>query len=143
MNIVSLLIIVVGALVGVFVAYRLKTARDLPASKPSFCLLPKYKVSLRLPPEVVSSSEPISLLGQRLAEFGFSESKRESGILRYSRGSLLGDFSIKIAKVNLTFPLPLEAETAVEIAYGQIAAFDTGDLWRFATELKARTEQAA
>lgn len=138
-----MLILVVGALVVIFVAYRLKTSPGLPDTKPAFCLLPKYRVSLRLPPDIVSSSDPISVLGQRLAEFGFSESKREAGFVRYSRGSLLGDFSIKIAKVNLTFPLPLEADTVVEIAYGQIAAFDTGDLWRFATELKARTEQAA
>lgn len=143
MDFTLLLILVVGALVVIFVAYRLKTAPVLPDRKPSFCLLPKYVVSLRLPSAVVSSPDPISVLGQRLGEFGFSEAKREAGFVRYSRGSLLGDFSIKIAKVNLTFPLPLEAETAVEIGYGQIPAFDTGDLWKFATELKARMELPA
>lgn len=143
MSFTATLIVAALAVAGVFLAYRSKAATDLPASKPSFCLLPKFRASFRLPPEVVSASDPIAELGQRLAAFGFAEAARNSGSLRYARGSMLGDFSIKLIKVNLTFALPLAAETAVEIAYGSLAAFDTGDLWRFATELKAKTSAAA
>lgn len=143
MSFTSMLIAAALAVAGVFALYRSKVAPELPASKPSFCLLPKFRATLRLPPEMLSAPDPIAELGRRLAAFGFSQAAWDSRSLRFARGSLLGDFSIKIVKVNLTFALPLAAETAVEIAYGSFAAFDTGDLWQFATELKAKASAAA
>ncbi len=59
-------------------------------------------------------------------------------MLLYKRGSVLGDFTIKIAKVNLFFSLPLESETKLYIQYGTFALFDTGDLWKFTNEIRGK-----
>ncbi len=76
----------------------------------------------------------------RLNQLGFVEMGRDIDQIRFTRGSILGDFSVQIAKVDLTFRLPLDTETVLQVEYGAFAAFDTGDLWKFTTELKDRLE---
>ena len=56
------------------------------------------------------------------------------------RGHILGDFSIKLAKVNLLVTEPKSGFVEFAIEAGWVAAFDTGDFWQFLTELKAKVE---
>ena len=95
---------------------------------------------MKVPQALLGSSDPPAALGERLRNFGFRVDKRTENVLRFTRRSALGDFSIKIAKVNLTFAMPLTADTEVLVEYGSFAAFDTGDLWTFTSELKAGLE---
>jgi len=137
------LVIVVVAVAAFLVAYKLKSPIPLPASKPSFCLLPKFAFTIHLPEELVGASDSVAELGRLLEPFGFAESAHTTGTVRYSRGSLLGDFSIRIAKVDLEFSLPLESKSHLRASYGSFAAFDTGDLWSFCSELRAKVAPAA
>jgi hypothetical protein len=134
-------LIVAGVCVGGFlVAYKLKPAGVLPASKPRFCFLPKFSSSVALPPDVTEASSPQEQLISRLEKLGFSVVRQSEDELVFSRGSALGDFTVEIAKLDITFDLPIGPSTPVEVAYGSFAAFDTGDLWQFTQELKSQLE---
>ena len=143
MGVGATLIIVVAAIAVFLLAYRLKAPAALPPARPSFCFLPKYAFAIRLPANLTSASDPVAELSRLLAPLGFAESKRTADSVRYSRGSLLGDFSVEVAKVHLDVSLPLVSESHVRVAYGSFAAFDTGDLWSFCTELNVKVAPAA
>ena len=129
------LVVAVLAIASALAVYKIKGHTAFPASQPTLALLPKYAFSISLPAEISMAPDPIEKLGSLLAEYGFRESKRSDKIVVYSRGSLLGDFSVEITKLNLEISLPLAAESAARVEYGAFAAFDTGDLWRFSDEL--------
>ena len=131
----ALLIVVVLATLKV--SYTAKAFAALPLTKPRFTLLPKYIVPL-----AVEATDVESDLSSQLAQFGFREVRRDANGIVFSRGSALGDFSIKIAKVIATASLPLSNPIQLKIKYGVAfgCAFDTGDLWKFCRELTERVE---
>ncbi len=143
MDILTVAIIAAVAIIGFLSAYKLKSPQPLPSSKPSFCFLPKFEGSISVPPINAETTQPTDFLAERLAEAGFSVAQRTDDELVFSRGSVLGDFSVKIAKVNMRFDLPIQPSTRFTIEYGAFAAFDTGDLWQFTQELKDIVERSA
>ncbi|MGV7220290.1 MAG: hypothetical protein ACQ9MH_02045 [Nitrospinales bacterium] len=140
MDITLIIIIAIGIACSLLTAYKLKPAGTLSKLKPSFCFLPKFKLSLTLSSDIMEAKNPQKRLINRLATFGFSILRESEDKLILNRGSALGDFSIKIAKINITFDLPLRSLTSIEVEYGSFAAFDTGDLWQFSQELKKSLE---
>lgn len=129
-----------SAIVTVVMINTIRGPRPLGEKKPMVTFLPKYLVTIRLPAGVTEASDPGAGLEELVAPLGFKLESGTKEVLQFGRGSLLGDFSIKIAKVYLRFRLPLSGETQCEVAYGFGALFDTGDLWRFANELKDKLE---
>lgn len=124
-------------LVTLHLRYRSKSASQMPTERPSFCWQPKFVVEFELPDAITTATDPVNSLGDSLGQYGFKEVRQQPDSVMFARGHTLGDFSIKIAKVTLTFPLPLEKHQSAEAGYGSYAvAFDTGDLWTFTVELR-------
>ena len=130
-------LLAVVVLVLLKVLYSAKTFSPLPSTKPRFCLLPKYVVPLP-----VDGPDVEVVLSSRLAHYGFREIRRDANAIVFSRGSALGEFSIKIAKLVATATLPLAPLTQLNVEYGVAfgCAFDTGDLWTFCRELTEKIE---
>ena len=76
----------------------------------------------------------------RLTDLGFSCDRQTPLALHLTRGHAKGDFSVELAKINLTVSLPLEAETELLVEADWLVAFDTGDLWQLTSEIKAIVE---
>ena len=131
-------VVLVMALTVLKVSYTMKSFVPLPARKPRFVLLPKYVVSI--PIEATQDME--DELCSRLAAFGFQVKRRDPSVLAFTRGSVLGDFSIKITKLTATTSIPVSNPAPFEIEYSVIfgCAFDTGDLWKFCQELMQKLE---
>ncbi|MGF1579639.1 MAG: hypothetical protein ACFCD0_09775 [Gemmataceae bacterium] len=138
--IVTTVLVIVAVIFTVALGYKLRWPSTLPPTKPFISWFPKYRTVVVLTPVVVENQEPEMALLYRLNQLGFVEMGRDIDQIRFTRGSILGDFSVQIAKVDLTFRLPLDTETVLQVEYGAFAAFDTGDLWKFTTELKDRLE---
>ena len=119
--------------------YKYKSPGDLPANKPMFCLLPKFRAPLRLSADLVDAAEPLAELSTLLASCGFRLTTEASDRASFTRGSAVGDFSIKLVKINLDLELPLAAETQSVIEIGGLAPyFDNGGLCKFAHELSEK-----
>jgi len=131
------ILLVIALLVALKVAYALKSCATLPPKKPKFCFLPKYAFSLP-----INGSAGENELPSHLKQFGFQEKSRSKQGIVFSRGSELGDFSIKIAKLIVTAELPLTDPVQLKIEYGVAfgCAFDTGDLCKFCHELIQKME---
>jgi hypothetical protein len=134
----QLIFFVAAAIVAFLIAYRLKPFSDLSVARPTISILPKYLVSVHIPEAVILSEAPSKSLGNMLSGLGFELEKTTTSEIRLVRGSVLGDFSLKIAKVRVSAPLPLLSETELRVEYGAFAAFDTGDLWTFCRELEEK-----
>jgi len=134
---VRLILYVVIALITLKVAYTLKGFSRMPKTKPGFAWLPKYTVSIP-----VETADIETDLSSHFARYGFVEVKRDPKAIVYSRGSALGDFSVKIAKIVATVPVPVSNPVQLQVQYGVIfgCAFDTGDLWKFCMELSEKVE---
>jgi hypothetical protein len=122
-------------LVLVTVLYKLLPHRIAGKKKPFLALLPKYK-------KRVKHSLTRKQLEEKLAEFGFRKTGDSDSLIKFSRGSILGDISIKLAKVNVCLETIAEHEHEITVHAGWVAAFDTGDHWQFITELSERIENA-
>ena len=76
-----------------------------------------------------------------MESFGFHQKKQKEDHYSFSRGSVLGDLSIKITRVNIEIEKPIKNDCKVFLSYGNFApTFDTGDLWKFSRELKTKIE---
>ena len=94
---------------------------------PFFAILQKYRNQVTL-------SLTQRQLEKNLVELGF-KNKGESGAkTKFSRGSLLKDFSVEHAPVDVCLYKLLGTKHEVALIAGWAAAFDTGDLWQL-TEL--------
>lgn len=111
--------------------YKIIEYTPLPSKKPFFQLFPKYYWTL-------DSKLDEAGLQKVMSKFGFSLKKEGEDKLIFHRGSVLGDFSIKIAKVDVVFEKPLDSGSRINIEYGAFALFDTGDLWKFSLELRKK-----
>lgn len=109
--------------------------------KPFISFFPKYKTKVALPSSVLNTENPEKELEKILSRFGFVKKSQNTGLTKYSRGHVLGDFSIKLAKVNLLVTTPASDSVDISIEAGWVVAFDTGDFWKFLTELKEKVEK--
>ena len=100
----------------------------------------KYKAQVNIPESFISSANPENELEKYLSDFGFVQRSKNETEIKYARGHILGDISIKLAKVNLLIATPVAAVTDISVEAGWVAAFDTGDFWKFLAELKEKIE---
>jgi hypothetical protein len=124
------------------VLYVLKTPASMPARKPLLCVLPKYWAIVNIDAAILNSDDPTQVIVSSLEALGFHVARQGPHRVELSRGHILGDFSIKIAKLNVRISLPADQKTKLTIEYGALfgAAFDTGDLWRVTTQLIERLQ---
>jgi len=139
----QLIVVVPTVIVAFLVAYKFKPFSELSVARPSFSVLPKYFVSVHIPESVILSETPSKSLESMLSSLDFKLEQTTESEIRLVRGSVLGDFSLKIAKVRVSAPLPLLSATRIRVEYGSFAAFDTGDLWKFCRELQEKLGTAA
>ena len=127
----------IALLVALKISYSSKGFVPLSAHKPAVCWLPKYIVDIPLAGNALEAS-----LTARLEHHGFRVRRRSADAIVFQRGSELGDFSIKIAKLIATVRLPISSPARMTVEYGVAfgCAFDTGDLWKFCNELKEKLE---
>ena len=138
---INLIITVVVALVGFTILYKALPHRSLGYKKPFISLFPKYRTNVALPASVLNAQVPENELEKLLSTYGFEKKSQNTNIAKYSRGHILGDFSIKLAKVNLLVTTPESDSVNVSIEAAWVVAFDTGDFWKFLTELKDKIEK--
>ena len=129
------IVIVVVTLVIITVLYKILPYRDLGENKPFFALLPKYKNAVKHSLNNVEIEE-------KLKSFGFKKVKETESSKMFTRGSVLGDISIKLAKVDVCLRKISENEHELTVQAGWVAAFDTGDHWKFTKELSEKLENA-
>ncbi len=137
---IATIAVVVFALAVVFVIYRIRPASQFDAERPAFCLLPKFLVPMEIPEQISGSSNPLDGLDQRLSPLGFRLERSSDDSATFKRGSVMGDISVKLSKVQLVFPLPLQGKVDVLVRYGFVAAFDTGDLWVLAGDVRRHVQ---
>lgn len=115
--------------------YKLMPFRDLAHTKPALTLFPKYRTTLQLSDELSDDAK----LEDRFSQLGFTLRKTDENKRIFYRGSLLGDFSVKILKLKCAVVTSPDS-TSLTIEAGWMIAFDTGDLWTFTSELKQKLQ---
>ena len=137
---INLIIFVAVTLAVITTLYKITPHRSLGEKKPFISFFPKFKTNVKLPSALLESENPEKELETSLSDYGFIKKTKNDSITKYSRGHILGDFSIKLAKVNLLVTEPNSGCVEISIEAGWVAAFDTGDFWKFLTELKSKIE---
>ncbi len=130
-SVVALIALLVLSFLYKFAPYRL-----IENKKPRLDFLPKYKTSIRC-------EHSLENLEKMLAEYGFKKSGVKDGITYFYRGSLLGDFSIKLIKVKLGIQVLDKQKMEISLAAAWFIAFDTGDFWTFMKELGSKLENSS
>lgn len=115
--------------------YKLLPYREMGSKKPFFALFPKYKKTI---PSTTSDLN----IEQLLNGLGFKKVKQDDSSSKYTRGSMLGDISIKLAKIDVYLKTISSTEKEVAVQAGWVAAFDTGDHWQFLNELSQKLEDS-
>ena len=138
---IYLIIFVAVVLIGITVLYKALPHRNLGVKKPIISFLPKYKAQVKLPSSILNAEKPEKELEKILSKFGFTKKSQNGEIIKYTRGHILGDISIKLIKVNLLVSTPKNESTNISLEAGWVVAFDTGDFWKFLTELKEKIEK--
>ena len=130
--------VIVVVIIGVItLVYHKAPFRYLPSNKPKFTWFPKYQVIIQLPDWLQTTEALVT----QLAELGFTLKTHDKTKLHFTRGCVLGDFSIKLTKINLHVELPLNDNPHFQLNAAWVVAFDTGDFWTFLTELKQLLEE--
>ena len=133
---IQVVIFTLEAVIGITVLYKMLPHRSLGGRKPFIAIMPKYKTLVTLPDELLA----IEKLSEKLGEYGFSLKSEADGNSKFTRGHILGDISIKLAKVNLNVIKPVGNQSEFTVEAGWVVGFDTGDFWKFLTELKQKIE---
>jgi len=123
----------VGVLFVATVSYRLLPFRNAGDRRPFLALVPKYK-------KRIVSSESDEALEEQLARYGFRKRKQSGATASFTRGSVLGDLSIELAKVDVGLSRLNDEALEITVQAGWVAAFDTGDHWELITELGRKLE---
>jgi hypothetical protein len=127
--------------VGVFrFIYRRKSPRPLPESRPRLQWFPKYRAPVELSGGILDAEEPDQALAACLEPMGFALDSWTPDRIRFARGKTWGDFSVKLIRLNLSLPHPLEREAFVELEVASVCLFDTGDVWKVCREVVERVE---
>ncbi|NES24739.1 MAG: hypothetical protein F6K41_38970, partial [Symploca sp. SIO3E6] len=77
-----------------------------------------------------------------LASQGFQPIGKKNGRAYFTRGSVLGDISIKLAKIRVGVKEQTDGQSELTVEASWIVAFDTGDFWQFTSELAGKLEDA-
>ncbi|MFW1563312.1 hypothetical protein ACEV87_22710 [Vibrio parahaemolyticus] len=131
----EIIITLVVVLVIFTASYKFLPYRSIGDRKPVVTFLPKYQ-------KEIETRKTDTEIENQLKEYGFSKVGRSNGISSYARGSVLGDFSIKLAKVNIKINRASGSTVIVHIEASWFVAFDTGDFWQFLTELTEKIQNA-
>ncbi len=122
------------------ITYSLKYFSRLHQKQPSYCLLPKYRLSLPLNSAAPSQEEAAieEELDALLTELGFTQTHQDENFVSYRRGNPFFGFSINSVCLIVAAKLPLTNPVDVRVRYRAVTGvlFDTGDLWRFCQDLK-------
>ena len=129
------IISVIVILTIITIIYKLLPFRSLGENKPLFAPMPKYKT--KIPSNLTSDGAE-----KVLTDLGFKKVKVTGSVEKYTRGSVLGDISIKLSKVSVYVDTISSTEKTVSVQAGWVAAFDTGDHWQFLKELSEKLENA-
>ena len=129
----TFVLVTIGVLFVTTVLYRLLPFRTAGDRRPFLALLPKYK-------KRIVSSESDQALEEKLARYGFRKTKQRGATASFTRGSVLGDLSIELAKVDVGLIRLNDKALEITVQAGWVAAFDTGDHWKLITELGRRLE---
>ena len=130
---VDIILTAIVVLVILTVIYRVLPHRELGAKKPMLAFFPKYR-------NQVASPDSDDQVEQTMASLGFKKSKSRGGVTEYSRGSVVGDLSIKLSKVKVTFHPVSNGKLPFAVEAAWVVAFDTGDHWQFTKELGDKLE---
>lgn len=103
---INLIIFVVASVLGITIIYKIIPYRNMGSKKPMISFLPKYRTQVMLPSLVSNANNPLEELEKILSKYGFLKKSQNGELSKYSRGHILGDFSIKLAKVNLLVTTP-------------------------------------
>ncbi len=120
--------------------YQKRKPRRLDKRKPWLKWFPKYTVSVKIPPDILESENPDELLENRLTPTGFQHEAWTKDALHFTRGKSWGDFHAKLIKMRISFSHPLQSVSEMKVEVASVCLFDTGDLWKVATEAKQRVE---
>lgn len=118
--------------------YRRRKPRLPETKKPHLAWFPKYRIPLALPATVLNGEAPEQELERILAPLGFELDYWTRAAIHFGRGKTWGDFSIRLVRLRLTFPLPLRTDTEALLEVADVCLFDTGDLWRLSGEIRDR-----
>ncbi|MBK1725603.1 hypothetical protein [Halorhodospira neutriphila] len=110
--------------------YRKRPYRQPGAHQPGLVWFPKYRLAL---PEL----PPWQEVEARLTAFGFGRDQDEESrdALRFSRGSPWLDFSIRLAKMEVTVRGRPGGPGELLVEAGGPVLFDTGDTWELTRQL--------
>lgn len=125
---VDIILAAIVVLMIVTVIYRVVPNRDLGAKKPMLAFFPKYR-------NRVANPDSDDQVEQTMASLGFKKGKSRGGLTEYSRGSVIGDLSIKLSKVKVTYHPVINGKLSFTVEAAWVVAFDTGDHWQFTKEL--------
>lgn len=100
----------------------------------------KYRTELELPDEILHADEPDRVLEERMGDLAFELDSWTSEAIRFTRGKPWGDFSVKLIKLQTSFPLPLQRKTSMKLEVASVCLFDTGDTWEVCRDLVDRVE---
>lgn len=116
-------------------AYKFLPFRKPGKQRPFLAVLPKYR-------KVIASGASDHALAGKLAQHGFEKTKQRGSTTKFRRGSVLGDLSIELSKVDISLTRINENSLEITVQAGWVAAFDTGDHWDLITRLGAELERA-
>jgi len=119
-DILELAIIVVIAMTGFTLIYKILPFRDWNNKKPKFALFPKYIAIFEKSTEEIESN---------LEKIQF---KKESDN-KYSRGKVYGDFSAKAIKLSADIDEDTKQIKVYSSFFGVL--FDTGDIWQVTSDI--------
>ena len=125
----------ISVLIACAILYKLLPHREAGTKKPFMTFFPKYKKRVK---HTLNAQQ----LEEKLAEFGFKKTGGDGDLMAFSRGSVLGDISVKLSKVAVGLKKVADNEHEMTVHAGWVRAFDTGDHWQFITELCERIENA-
>ncbi len=120
--------------------YKRRSASAVEATKPRLKWLPKYQLDIKLPAQIFCDGSADEKLEILLGHFGFEIDCWTKTQILFSRGKKWGDFSIKLLKLRISFPMPLTESSTVLVEVADVCLFDTGDLWSLTSEIKAYIE---
>jgi len=119
-EIFELLIIVLVAVAGFTVIYKVLPFRQFVQRKPKFTLFPKYRANFEKPAGEIESA----LLAQEFK-------KKQNG--SYTRGKVYGDFSAKSIKLLVVINESSSEIFVCSSFFGIL--FDTGDIWQVTSDI--------
>ena len=119
-DILVLVIIVVIAVAGFTILYKLSPFKTWENKKPKFTLFPKY---------IAKFDKPVSEIESALEKIKFEKDSNRT----FSRGKIYGDFSAKAIKLTVEVD-EMNSQIKVYSSFFGIL-FGTGDIWQVTADI--------